>query len=248
MLDKAIAGLDEIAHSTEAARRPAGRAVAHQAGRYLPRDRPHGRRPQAISFARQLAENLAAASPRDLAVADCLARTFAGLGELSLDAGQTGEAVEHLGGWSRLLNRPPRSILTAARRGAQLEAYFRLGRALGFDHNLRDAEFWFQKMHDLAERSGAFEPGNHQTHDLLAISYRKLGDVRKLTGNLAAARADYVKAVNLGRQVVKAEPANLEFKIHLGLALDDLAMTLHGWAGCPRPDRPSSRPSSFSPS
>ena len=65
-----------------------------------------------------------------------------------------------------------------------------------------------------------------QTHDLLAISYRKLGDVRKLTGNLAAARADYVKAVDLGRQVVKAEPANLEFKIHLGLALDDLAMTL----------------------
>ena len=81
-------------------------------------------------------------------------------------------------------------------------------------------------MHDLAERWRAEDPGDSQTRDLLSTSYRKLGDVRKLTGELAAARADYVKAIDLGREVLKAEPANPEFKRHLGLALDDLAMTL----------------------
>jgi tetratricopeptide (TPR) repeat protein len=228
LLDQAIAGLDQIALGTEAAAPSSGRAVAHQLLGDIFREL--GRTDDALKqyhFARLLAENLAAASPRDLAVADCLGRTFAGLGELSLDAGQTGEAVQHL---RRVVEIAETTAAIQPDHGearrAQLEAYFRLGRALGFDHNLKDAEVWFQKMHDLAERWGTLEPGNNQAHDLLAISYRKLGDVRKLTGNLAAARADYVKAVALGHQVVKAEPANAEFKIHLGLALDDLAMTL----------------------
>jgi tetratricopeptide (TPR) repeat protein len=110
-------------------------------------------------------------------------------------------------------------------RRDQLEAYFQLGRALSFDNNLKDAEVWFQKMHDQAERWRAEQPGNTRTRDLLSTSYRKLGDVRKLTGQLAAARADYIKAIALGREVVAVEPSIVEFKLHLGLALDDLAMT-----------------------
>ena len=38
-------------------------------------------------------------------------------------------------------------------RRAVLEAYFRLGRALGFDNNFKEAQVWLLKMQDLAERS-----------------------------------------------------------------------------------------------
>jgi eukaryotic-like serine/threonine-protein kinase len=228
LLDQAIAGLDEIAHSTEAAEPSRGRAVAHQLLGDIYRE--IGRTDDALkqyNFARKLAEGLAAASPRNLAIADCLRQTFAGLGELSLNDGQTGEAVQHL--WRVVVLAETTAAIRPNRgqaRRAQLEAYFRLGRALSFDNNLKDAEVWFQKMRDLAERWRAEEPGNTQTRGLLATSYRKLGDVKKLTGEPAAARADYMKAIDLGREVVKAEPANTEFKLHLGLALDDLAMTL----------------------
>jgi tetratricopeptide (TPR) repeat protein len=228
LLDQAISGLDEIAHSTEAAAPSSGRAVAHQLLGDIFRE--VGRTTDALkqyNFARLLAESLVAASPRDLDIADCLSRTFAGLGELSLYVGQTGEAVQHLRRVVDLAETtaPIRPDRGQARR-AQLEAYFRLGRGLSFDDNLEDAEAWFQKMRDLAERWHAEEPGNTQTRDLLSTSYRKLGDMRKFTGDLVAARADYLKAINLGRGVLEAEPANVEFKLHLGLALDDLAMTL----------------------
>ncbi len=154
LLDQAIAGLDEIAHSTEAAAPSSGRAIAHQLLGDMFRE--IGRTADALkqyNFARLLAESLAATSAGDLAVADCLGRTFAGLGELSLDAGQTGEAVQHLRRVVEIAEAtaPIHPDRGQARR-AQLEAYFRLGRALGFDHNLSDAEVWFQKMHDLAER------------------------------------------------------------------------------------------------
>ena len=228
LLDQAIAGLDEIAHSTEAAAPSSGRAIAHQLLGDMFRE--IGRTADALkqyNFARLLAESLAATSPHDLAIADCLRQTFAGLSELSLTAGQTGEAVEHLRRVVVLAEttaefRPDRG----QSRRALLEAYFRLGRALGFDNNFKEAQVWLLKMQNLAERSRAEDPGDSQTRDLLSTSYRKLGDVRKLTGELAAARADYVKAIDLGREVLKAEPANPEFKRHLGLALDDLAMTL----------------------
>ncbi len=146
LLDQAIAGLDEIAHSTEAAAPSTGRAVAHQLLGDIFRE--IGRTADALkqyNFARRLAEDLAAGSPRNLAIADCLSRTFAGLGELSLDAGQTGPAVQHLRRVVELAETtaPLRADLGQARR-VQLEAYFRLGRALGYEHKFNDAELWLQ--------------------------------------------------------------------------------------------------------
>ena len=41
-----------------------------------------------------------------------------------------------------------------------------------------------------------------------------------------AARADYARAIALGQKLLLADPANLDVKVHLALALDDQAMTL----------------------
>ena len=87
-------------------------------------------------------------------------------------------------------------------RAALLEAYFRLGRAYGFDRDLEQAELWFRKMESLAERWIADEPANVLARDQLATSHRKIADVRKLAGDDVAARAEYVKAVDLGRELL----------------------------------------------
>ena len=226
LLDTALEGLDEIAESTAAATPDLERAVAHQKLGDIFRE--IGRIDDAAvqyKFARQLALALAATAPGDLAIADCLSRTFAGLGELSLNGDRIDEAVGHLrrvvdlADETEAINPDKRQA-----RRARLEAYFRLGRAYGFGRDLPAAEVWFQKMHDLAEQWSALEPGNTQARDLLSTAHRKLADVRKLARDNAAARADYLKAVALGNELLAAEPENNEFKLHLALALDDLAM------------------------
>jgi tetratricopeptide (TPR) repeat protein len=228
LLDIAIAGLDEIAHSTEAAAPDLGRAVAHQKlgdifreiGRAEDASRQYG-------FSRHLAEALTAASPRDPAITDCLLRTFAGLGELSLHANRNEEAVQHL---QRVVDLAQQTAAInpdpGQGRSTLLEAYFRLGRAHSFNRDLDEAGIWFRKMHDLAEQWAQEEPGNIQPRDLLSTSYRKLADVRKLAGDNASARIDYLKAIEIGRALLLAEPANPDVKLHLALALDDLATTL----------------------
>ena len=70
------------------------------------------------------------------------------------------------------------------------------------------------------------DPANVLARDQLSTSHRKIADVRKLGGDLVAARAEYVKAVDLGRKLLSEEPTNADVKQHLALALDDQAMTL----------------------
>jgi tetratricopeptide (TPR) repeat protein len=111
-------------------------------------------------------------------------------------------------------------------RLAMLEAYFRLGRAYSFDRALDQAEVWFRKMETLAEQWIADEPASVLARDQLATSHRKIADVRKLAGDDIAARAEYTKAVKLGEELLRADPTNLDVKLHLALALDDQAMTL----------------------
>jgi eukaryotic-like serine/threonine-protein kinase len=228
LLDIAIEGLDEIAQSTEAGAPDLGRAVAHQKLGDIFRELGHTEEAhRQYKFSRQLAETLAASAPRDLATMDCLLRSFAGLGELSLQASRNGEAVEHLERVVELAERAAEINPDRAQvRSTLLEAYFRLGRAYSFNRDLDQGEIWFRKMHDLAERWDREEPGNVRTLDLLSTSYRKLADVRKLAGDNAAARIDYLKAIELDRSLLLADAENLDVKLHLALALDDLGTTL----------------------
>jgi tetratricopeptide (TPR) repeat protein len=228
LLDTAIAGLDQIAERTAAAAPDLGRAVAHQKlgdiFREIGYTEDAGRQ---YEFSRRLAEALAEKSPGDLAILNCLLRTFAGLGDLRIRASKNSEAIEHLqrvvdlAEQTAKMNPDRRQVRTTL-----LEAYFRLGRAHSFKRDLNEAEVWFRKMHDLAERWAEEEPTNVQTRDLLSTSYRKLADVRKLAGDNAAARIDYLKAIELGRELLLADPRNPEVKLHLAQALDDLATSL----------------------
>jgi serine/threonine protein kinase len=229
VLDTALAGLEEVAESAKTAAPDIGRAVAHQKLGDIFREigRMEDARRQYES-ARSLAEQLAIAAPRDLAISECLSRTFAGLGDLGLHADRLEEAVQY---FRRVVDLAEMNVQInpdrAMARSDLLEAYFRLGRAYGFNRELDQAAVWFSKMQQLAQRWCQDEPDNTQPRDLLSTAYRKLADVWKLGGDAASARGDYKKAVALGTLVVAAEPANLDYKLHLALALDDLASTQH---------------------
>jgi len=229
VLDTALAGLEEVAESAKTAAPDIGRAVAHQKlgdiFREIGRMEDAGRQ---YDSARLLATQLAAAAPRDLAISECLCRTFAGLGDLSLHADRLEEAVQY---FRRVVDLAEMNVTinrhSAVARGALLDAYFRLGRAYGFNRELDQSAVWFSKMQQLAQRWSHDEPDNTQPRDLLAASYRKLADTWKLGGDDASARGDYLKAVALGAALIAAEPANLDYKLHLAQALDDLATTQH---------------------
>ena len=78
-------------------------------------------------------------------------------------------------------------------------------------------------MHDLAQRWASEEPSQNQARDLLASALRKLGDVRKLFArDFPEARRSYERAIEIGREIVAAEPDNDAFRSHLALAVDDL--------------------------
>ncbi len=228
LLDTALDGLDQVALIAESAAPDLSRAAAHQKlGDIL---RQVGRTDEALrqyEYSRSLSTQLAAAAPGDLATAQCLARSHAGLAELSLNADKPKEAVEHCLQVVLLAEKTAESNPDKTQaRAAMIEAYFRLGRAYHFDRDLAQGEVWFRKMESLAERWIAEEPGNVFARDQLATSHRKIADLRKLDGDDVAASAIYVKAVDLGQKLHTAEPTNSEVKLHLALALDDQAMTL----------------------
>jgi serine/threonine protein kinase len=229
LLDTALAGLEEVAESAKSEAPDIGRAVAHQKlgdiFREIGRMEDAGRQ---YESARVLAEGLAAAKPSDVASRECLEATFAGLGDLSLHADRLDDAVRH---FHRVVDLAERNAAgypdRASTRRALLDAYFRLGRAFGFDRNLDEAAVWFSRMRQLAARWAEDEPVNALPRDLLSTAYRKLADVSKLRHDDATARADYLKAVALGTDLVTADPTNLDYKLHLAQALDDLATTEH---------------------
>ncbi len=225
LLDTALAGLDEIARNAEAEPPNLSRAVAHQRLGAIYRE--VGRKTEAtaqLNRARGLAEFLVAASPRDLAPKDCLARADIGLGELALAAGDHAASVGHF----RRVVDLAEAISAAdpgypgARRGL-LEAYIRLGRALGYREQYPEAASWFRKARGLAERWVAAEPRSTEAASMLAWSYRKLADVEKLSKDFTGARRDYLKAIEIGRARMKEGPGAVEAKSHLATALNDLA-------------------------
>jgi tetratricopeptide (TPR) repeat protein len=114
-----------------------------------------------------------------------------------------------------------------ARRGL-IEAYIRLGRALGYRDEFAEAASWLRKARGLAERWVAEAPASNEAASMLAWSYRKLADVEKLSGDHVAARRDYLKAIEIGRTRLKVGPGSVDAKAHLAMALNDLAGVMRG--------------------
>ncbi len=227
LLDTALEGLDEIALRTAAAPPDLERAVAHQKLGDIFRE--IGRTDEAATQYHHARACGGACRQRASRPADC------GLPEPHLCRARRAELECRSHRRRRWLSAPgcrPRGCHRgdqpgpARARHARLEAYFRLGRAYSFGRDLKVADVWFRKMHDLAERWSEMEPANTLARDLLSTSHRKLADVRKIAGEYAAARVEYLKAIALGDELVAVEPANREIKQHLALALDDLALTL----------------------
>ena len=225
LLDTAIKGLDDIAQGTEGTAPDLSRAVAHQklGEIYQQIGRVNEARRQ-LELARGLAEKLAAGTPNDLAVAECLRDAMAGLGAVRNHDHRYAEARDLLHRVvalsEQIAQRGPRR--PGARRGL-IEAYLELGRAYGFDGQHGESERCYQRMHDLAERWVNDEPANLSARDLLASSYRKLADERRIVGDHDAARRNYLKAIAIGHEVLAADPGNFIFKRHLATAADDLA-------------------------
>jgi serine/threonine protein kinase len=228
LLNTAIVGLDEIAANAEATPPNTSRAVAHQklGDIYLQVGHTEAAARQLAQGAR-LAEQLAVASPKDLAVKESLSRARIGLGEIDLGAGHTAMALDHFNRVVELCEE----IIEAdpgrpgARRGL-IEAYVRLGRAHGFHRTYDDARGWFHKARSLSERWSAEEPRNPEPLAMLAWSYRKLGDIDKHVNDLDAAVSDYQKAIDVGRASMKSHAIDRETKTHLATALNDLAGVL----------------------
>ncbi len=226
LLDTAISGLDAIAQSAEASAPDLSRAVAHQKlgeiFRQIGRAREARRQ---LEQSINLAERLAKADPRDLAVAECLYAACYSRGELNLTSGQPDAARDDYLRVVKLAESiagNPAADRLVARRG-QIEAYLQLGRVYNYLGAAAPAETWFHKMHDLAERWVRDDPLNTRAKDLLAISYRKLADVRKLANQLDAARDDYLRAIDLNREILAIEPLDFGYKTDLAVALEDLA-------------------------
>jgi tetratricopeptide (TPR) repeat protein len=223
LLLKAISGLEDIARRTEAARPDLSRAVAHRKLGDIFRQigRAADARDQ-YERSRQLAEDLSG-DGSDPGVADCLARAYLGLGQLSVMP-RPAEAKAYLRRSVDLFARVEAAVpaLGTARRGP-IEAAFQLGRAYGFAHEYAEAEKWFHKSRQLADRWSAEEPQGTQARNLLASSYRKLADMRKLVDDLAGARSGYLEAIAIVERLTATEPSNTEFQEHLALCLQDLA-------------------------
>ena len=229
MLATAIAGLDEIGRSAEASAPDLSRAAAHRklGDIYRQIGRGDAARRQ-YEQSRRLAAALAAREPDDLALAECLRGAALGLGLMDLRAERYEAAIAE---FRRAVDLSEAIARADPRRdGARiglLEAYLQLGRAYSFWQKWPEAETWFRTMHDLAERWLAAEPHDARYRDMLATSYRKLGDVKKLAPALypdpGAARADYDQAITIGRALLEDHPEDLAFKEHLAVALDDLA-------------------------
>ena len=225
LLDKAIAGLEQISGSTAGLPPDLSRAVAHQKlgdmyriiGRFADA-RGH------YAKSRNLSEELLALRPDNIAIGDVLYQTRMGLGLLDMAAERFALAKIEFECAATIAG-----VIAAAepghdvgRRGL-IEAYLQIGRADSFLRDFAAAEAWFRKMQDLAEAWVAEEPGNHHARDLLASGYRKLADIKKFSKDYSAAQHDYSSAISIGRELVDLEPLNFDFKFHLSIALDDLA-------------------------
>jgi tetratricopeptide (TPR) repeat protein len=230
LLDTAIAGLDELAQSTETTPPDLSRAVAHQKLGEIYRQ--VGRSAEATRQLEQsvrLAEQLAQAAPEDVAVKDCLSRAHIGLGELDLRASRIEPALRH---FHQVVDLSEQIAAIepgwpGALRGL-IEAYVRVGRAHGFHKEYVPALSWFQKAGALSDRWLHDEPESAEAAAMLAWSYRKAADIGKLSGSPDLGIADYQRAIHVGRESLKLHPTDVPTLLHLATALNDLAGVLHG--------------------
>ncbi len=225
LLDTAIRGLEELERSTAGAAPDLSQAVAYQKlGDIF---RVIGRAEAArlhYDRALRIAGALPDDDPDDSSTMEVLYQAHMGLGLIDLRAEKFDQCKL---GFRRAVEMA--ESIAETRPGQDgprrdlIEAYLQLGRAFSFAHEYPSAEVWFRKMHDEAQRWVTEDRNQRFAWDLLASALRKLGDLRKFERDYPAARRDYERGIEIGRELVGAEPGNDSFRAHLAIALDDLA-------------------------
>jgi tetratricopeptide (TPR) repeat protein len=224
LLNSAIADLEAIAQSTLGSPPDLSQADAHEKLGDIYRIIGHDVEARGhYERSRRLAEGLLRSESAGPQAADALYRTLMGLGLLDIALEQFEAAkveFQHaVNVAEEIAKRPQRPDF----RPGLIEAYLQLGRAYSFAHEVRESEVCFRKMQDLAAHWVSLEPKNAQARDLLASSYRKLGDLRKFEKNFQAAREDYLRAIKIGEALLEQWPESFPYKTHLAIAIDDLA-------------------------
>jgi eukaryotic-like serine/threonine-protein kinase len=222
LLKTATEGLAELARSTEEAAPDLDRAVAHQrlAEVYFRVGRDiEGRRQLERSL--ELAQGLAARSPRDPDVLECLGVDYYQLAWFVL---QTGDPVK-----AEVLSRrgvaacEAVAALDPARplaRQYRIKNAFKLGHTFLWRDMLPDALAAFDPALGLARRWAAEEPANATARRLVQDIEVKLGDAYWLLGHdWAVSRAHYREAIAIARGLVAEEPDSIANQAALVLSL-----------------------------
>jgi eukaryotic-like serine/threonine-protein kinase len=224
LLNTAIAGLEGIAQSTAGSAPDLSQAVAHQKlgdifriiGRYADARLHYDR-------ARGLSDALLASDSDDLPHGENLYQSHMGLGSLDITVKQYNDAKLEFRRAVAIAETIAANPKSKGGPEGLVEAYFQLGRSHSFAGEFAEAEVCFRMMQDLASRWASERPTETLAKDLLAASYRKLGDLKKFAKDYLGARKDYLTAIYLGRQALAGEPTSFAYKAHLAIGLDDLA-------------------------
>ena len=208
LLDTAVAGLAEIARSTEQAAPDLDRATAHRkladVYRQLGRNAEASRQ---LELSLALAKDLAARAPDDLDVLECLGIADCQLAWLDILSGKSPEARElsrhGVAACEAVLAVDPARPLA---REYLIRNHQNIGQMLLSTATLSEALSTFNTTLDLGRRWAADEPKSVRAKESIMMSEVKLADAYGLlVHDWPSSRLHYFAAIDICRQLVAAQ-------------------------------------------
>ncbi len=222
LLNTAVDGLTELARNTEEAPPDLDRAVAHQRlAEVYSRVGQDAEGVRQLERSLELARGLAARSPEDPDVLECLAVDYHHLALLTLQKGDPGKAEEFCR--SGVAACDSVAALDPARplaREYRIKNLFKLGHTFLWRGILPEALAGFGTALDLARRWKAEEPANATARKLIQDIEVKLGDGYWLIGHdWAESRVHYLEAIAIARGLIADAPDRVQNRAALVLPL-----------------------------
>jgi serine/threonine protein kinase/tetratricopeptide (TPR) repeat protein len=214
LLDTAIAGLGEIARTTEESAPDLDRAVAQR--KLADVYRQLGRYPEArhqLELSMKLANDLTARSPDDPEILECLGVVDYQLAWVELSAGhfQEGQDLSRRGVEAceaALAIDPTRPLAREYRVRNNLQ----LGHSFLWKGMLPEGLAALGTTIDLARRWAADEPESVTAREVILATEVKLGDASDAARDWPASRAHYLEAIAIGRQLIADVPDRTRYR------------------------------------
>ncbi len=213
LLDKAVAGLDQLAREGGGAAAEHTTAAAHLAlGDVLDQfDGQAGKAHEAYQRAHQLFKNLAAAEPKNVWAEYNLALSLNRLGKISLQLGQVQPALGYfqdaLDRLQRLAAADPKNALVRLEWSVSLERLGNVSLQMG---QRAEALRHYQQVLDLRQKLAADDPKSASAQRNLSVALEKMGDVSRQLGQRAQATRYYQEALEIDKKRAAAAPGNVE--------------------------------------